>query len=83
MPIMKPNRPIHAVNRCTIGRSKNGPSLPILLRSAVKVKRKKNTMVNASETAMKTGVVAVGADSSCDEIPCDKTDKSVEERHRH
>ena len=60
---MKPNRPIHAVERCTIGRSNQTPAFPSLLLRAVKVKRKKNMTVNAKETAMNAGVVAVGAES--------------------
>lgn len=59
---MKPNSPIHAVERCTIGRSNQGPAFPSLLLRAVNVKRKKNMSVNANETAINAGVVAVGAD---------------------
>lgn len=35
--------------------------MPSLLRSAVNVKRRKNMIENAKETAIKAGVVAVGA----------------------
>lgn len=62
-PIMKPNNPIHAVERCTMGRSNQGPAFPSLLLRAVNVNRRKNMKVNANETAMNAGVVAVGADS--------------------
>ena len=44
------------------GLSKTLPNLPIFERNEVKVKRIKKMRVNAMETAMKAGVVAVGAD---------------------
>ena len=78
---MKPRRPIQAVARCTPGLSNNAPNFaPSLLLIAVKVKRKKKIMVNAMEIAMKTGVVAVGADSNPGvlEGSTDKSTKFIE-----
>ena len=43
------------------GLSKKAPAFPILVRKAVRVKSRKNKKVKAIDTAMKPGVVAVGA----------------------
>ncbi len=58
---MKPKIPIQAVERWTMGLSKNAPAFPIFVRKAVKLNRRKNRNVNAIATAMNAGVVAVGA----------------------
>lgn len=59
---MKPNNPIHAVVRWIIGLSSAtdifSPSDP---RREVMVKRMKKMMLKPMETAMKAGVVDVGA----------------------
>ena len=81
---MNPIKPSHATARLRNGLSRAALSFgPILLRKEMTEKRMTKMEENASETAMKTGVVAVGADSSCDEMPCDRTDKSAEERNDH
>ena len=61
-PVMNPSRPIQAVVRCTPGLSTAALSLAgSFARRAERVKRKKNRIVKAMPTAMKAGVVAVGA----------------------
>ena len=59
----KPRRPIHAVVRWMAGLSKTLPNLPIFPRKDVMVNRRKKMIVNARDTAMNAGVVAVGAES--------------------
>lgn len=61
MPIKKPSKPIHAVALWTPGRSKCAPIRPSVPRWAVKVYMNRKITVKASETAMKAGVVEVGA----------------------
>lgn len=58
---MNPRKPIHAVARCIKGLSKGAPNLPSFPRCVVRVNMMKNITAKASETAMKAGVVAVGA----------------------
>ena len=62
-PMRKPRSPIQAVARWTPGLSRALPNLPILPRKDVRVNRTKKMTVNARDTAMNTGVVAVGAES--------------------
>lgn len=67
VPIMKPVRPIQADARWIIGLSSVADNLaPSLARKAIMVKRMKKTDENPRATAMKAGVVAVGADSQRD-----------------
>jgi len=66
-PIMKPNRPIQADARWTIGLSSIADNLaPSLARKAIMLKRMKKMNEKPRETAMKPGVVAVGADNQRD-----------------
>jgi phage shock protein A len=58
---MKPNRPIHAVTRWTMGLSSVAESLPSFARKETRVKRRKKRAEKARETAMKAGVAVVGA----------------------
>jgi hypothetical protein len=76
---MKPNRPIQADARWIIGLSSAADSLaPSLARKAIKVKRIKKTDENPRETAMKAGVVAVGADNQRD-TSLESTERSGEQ----
>ena len=64
---MKPKIPIQAHTRWTMGLSSAAPSLaPSLARKAIREKRTKKMDENPRATAMKAGVVAVGADNQRD-----------------
>ena len=64
VPIIKPNKPIQADARWTMGLSSWADSLaPSLARKAIMVKRMKKMDENPRATARKPGVVAVGADN--------------------
>ena len=65
IPIMKPRNPIQADVRWTRGFSSAADALsPILCRSEVKAKVKKNRAEKDKATAINTGVDGAGGDSS-------------------
>jgi len=64
---MKPKIPIQVDTRWIMGLSSASPNLaPSLVRKAIRLKRTKKMDENPRETAMKAGVVAVGADNQRD-----------------
>ena len=67
---MKPDRPIQADARWIVGLSNAADNLaPSLARKAIMVKRMKKMDESPRATAMKAGVVAVGADNQRDTSP--------------
>jgi hypothetical protein len=70
LPIMNPSRPIQAEMRCTVGDSSIPESFaPSFGRRQIMVNRMKKIIENPSETAIKAGVVAVGADKRLGALP--------------
>lgn len=66
---MKPNIPIQAEMRWSIGFSRVAPNLPIFPLKEMRVKRTKKSAEKRREAAMKPGVASVGVVSSLGASP--------------